>query len=550
MKKTSIPWINRNDTIIVATIFGVSLALFSTQWFTTLRIHPSAIGAERILAGQIPYRDFWTLYAPGSFYLLAFFFRIFGTHLVVEYAAASTFCAAALCMYFRLITYLVNKTVTALVCTAIVLAAIFSTHYYLKLGPYPPTLFLVMSGMYLSICYFREDSRFKLACAGIVIGLAILIKHDVAVYSAVAISSGLVVHNVINSLSLFQAIRSTVVDLAIFLATAAIIAIPVLSYFAYLAGTDMWQDLIVFPGTVFRFARPEHYPMLIPIGIYDEWRLKMLFNLFRYVQFNLPLIIFLFGIFSMGLAFGKQRSEYVAPGTIFIVAFLFHYSSAHVQINTNIISLSLYAAALGGLSYRLLDQYEFAGQYRSFASFGGLIATLWIVAILTQQLYEQQIAKTEPLTRSNLPKISGIMIPSEKYDHMVELKNLIDEIAPDNQPVFLGLHRHDVTVIGDSETYFILDRINPTRHDQLHPGIVDRADFQRQIIHDLENLNVNTVLLAHIFSDETLDRVKAARRANLPETGGLLLDKYIDNHFTNVQTIGRHDVLRRRPVRP
>ncbi len=541
------PSITRNDALFVIAILGVSLALFSTQWFTTLRIHPSTIGAERILAGQIPYRDFWTLYAPGSFYLLAFFFRIFGTHLIVEYAAASTFCAAALCMYFRLIVSLVGKRAIALICTSIVLAAIFSTPYYLKLGPYPPTLFLVMTGIYLTTRYFKEDSRFKLAGAGVAIGLAILIKHDVAAYSAVAISSGLVVHNLIRSLSIFQAIRSAVVDLAIFLIAVAIIAGPILSYFAYLAGSDMWQDLVVFPGTVFRFARPEQYPMLIPIGIYDEWRLKMLFNLFRYVQFNLPLMVFLFGIFSIGLGLGKQRSEYVAPGTIFIVAFLFHYSSAHVQINTNIISLSLYAAALGGLSYRLLDQYDSTVKYRSLVALSGIIATLWIVSLLTKQLYEQQMAKIEPMTRSDLPKISGIMVPSKRHDHMVRLKNMVDEIAPNNQPVFLGLHRHDVTVIGDSKTYFILDRMNPTRHDQLHPGIVDRADFQQQIIDDLENSNVNTVLLAHIFSDETLDRVKAARSANLPETGGLLLDKYIDNHFTNVQTIGRHDVLQRRP---
>ena len=40
-------------------------------------------GAERILAGQIPYRDFFSFYTPGSFYLLAGLFRVFGDSFAV-----------------------------------------------------------------------------------------------------------------------------------------------------------------------------------------------------------------------------------------------------------------------------------------------------------------------------------------------------------------------------------------------------------------------------------------------------------------------------------
>src|SRR6266498_5768003 len=35
-------------------------------------------GAERILNGYLPYRDFFTFDTPGSFYLVALLFRIFG----------------------------------------------------------------------------------------------------------------------------------------------------------------------------------------------------------------------------------------------------------------------------------------------------------------------------------------------------------------------------------------------------------------------------------------------------------------------------------------
>lgn len=40
-------------------------------------------GAERVLAGQIPYRDFFSFYTPGSFYLVAALFRFFGDSFLV-----------------------------------------------------------------------------------------------------------------------------------------------------------------------------------------------------------------------------------------------------------------------------------------------------------------------------------------------------------------------------------------------------------------------------------------------------------------------------------
>ena len=38
-------------------------------------------GATRVLQGQVPYRDFWTMYSPGQFYILAAAFKLFGAYV-------------------------------------------------------------------------------------------------------------------------------------------------------------------------------------------------------------------------------------------------------------------------------------------------------------------------------------------------------------------------------------------------------------------------------------------------------------------------------------
>src|SRR3972149_5304732 len=41
-------------------------------------------GAQRLLEGDLPYRDFWTIYAPGQFYALAGLFKVFGSFVLAE----------------------------------------------------------------------------------------------------------------------------------------------------------------------------------------------------------------------------------------------------------------------------------------------------------------------------------------------------------------------------------------------------------------------------------------------------------------------------------
>src|SRR5713226_5365185 len=63
-------------------------------------------GAQRILEGQVLYRDFFSFFTPGSYYLFALVFRVFGDSYLVAHTALAFLGAA-----FSPITYLLARRV-------------------------------------------------------------------------------------------------------------------------------------------------------------------------------------------------------------------------------------------------------------------------------------------------------------------------------------------------------------------------------------------------------------------------------------------------------
>lgn len=59
-------------------------------------------GAQRILDGQVPYRDFFSFYTPGSYYFLALLFKIFGNSFLVARTALAFFGAIFSFLFYLL----------------------------------------------------------------------------------------------------------------------------------------------------------------------------------------------------------------------------------------------------------------------------------------------------------------------------------------------------------------------------------------------------------------------------------------------------------------
>ncbi len=94
---------------------ALGLFLFAMGWlypfhnYTLLNADEGIIlqGAERILAGQVPYRDFFTFYTPGSYYWTALLLKLFGDSILTARAALLVYGGL-----FAVLTYLLARRVS------------------------------------------------------------------------------------------------------------------------------------------------------------------------------------------------------------------------------------------------------------------------------------------------------------------------------------------------------------------------------------------------------------------------------------------------------
>jgi hypothetical protein len=95
--------IQQRDLLWAIIVFAASSLCLAPGVFWGLPGGVAVEGALRVLDGQIPYRDFWTMYAPGEFYAVAGLFWIFGQEIIVQAVAVVLIIAASAAVFYLLL---------------------------------------------------------------------------------------------------------------------------------------------------------------------------------------------------------------------------------------------------------------------------------------------------------------------------------------------------------------------------------------------------------------------------------------------------------------
>jgi len=524
----------------IAAVVLIAFAVFSGSMF-----HPFPdlgneivlVGAERILRGEIPYRDFWTLYAPGQYYLLAFLFAVFGHDTLVSSIAGVLLSALSVGLVYRLIARATGRRGVALACAALAVAGFVPTSYHDAVNSYPPTILCILAGLNFLEAYLMRGRKAYLIGAGLACGATALFKHDIGAYTAVALFAGVAVHHLVQGGP--ARVHTILGDMVRFGAASAAPVLPVVIALALVAGRDAYQDAIVFPATDFRLLRAQGYPSLLPFGLYDPWKLQWLFNWGRYAYYVLPLLIWPLGVAAVLVAAWRRRPAVAGLGTAFALAFAFHFSSAQVQVNTHIVSMTIYAACLGALALDLVAP-------RGRGAWPGYLAALatlgWAGIVVAQPAYDLLRRQYQDTVFLNLPKVSWVRLPRAYAADYEALAEYVWARVPPGEPIYVGNHRHDVVVVGRTVLYFVLDRPPGTRHHDHHPGVTDVGSGQAEIISDLQRNQVKLLVLVRIFDDAALDLRKEISRRAVPALGATALDEYIRANYAPAAQFGEFEV--------
>jgi 4-amino-4-deoxy-L-arabinose transferase-like glycosyltransferase len=119
------------DWAIGAVLFVLTIAyLFFFRRYTFSPDEGATLeGAQRVLQGQVMYRDFFIFCTPGSYYLLALLFRIFGNSIIVARTALAIYGGI-----YALLTYLIARRVcarwSALLASYLVTVALLPSYFY------------------------------------------------------------------------------------------------------------------------------------------------------------------------------------------------------------------------------------------------------------------------------------------------------------------------------------------------------------------------------------------------------------------------------------
>jgi hypothetical protein len=520
----------------------LAIAVFAVPIFFGVPYSVGIVGALRILDGDVPYRDFWTIYVPGHFYLLAFLFFLFGRHLVIANAAKAVFIAASGSMMFLIARDLKMTRQVAATVAGLFVLMLWRTNG--GLSTYEPALLFILVGLR---ALTRSDGSLSVQtglAAGASVGVAAWFKHDVAAYAGLAMVLGRIVDHVCSNGQ--RRWLQTTRDALLIGAGAAAMVLPVAAWCWLVAGRDAFQDVIWFP--IFEFPKLEHvrFPSFLPALRRTTDAKDAAEAVLNWCRFNIQLVLWLGWI----VALVRNRIRRTSPpqsGVGFLVSsFALFWLAALVRNHTHPFTIAAISLLIGGVAWTK----SHALLTRRLRLAPGLVALAYGASLLLGSAKAVgRVVLDWPGSRfSSIPSLWGLRVPARDLEYYEPIAGLVQRSIPTNERIYVGMLRHDVLVQSNPMVYAVVGRRGASRYDELHPAVADRADVQSEIADAIDRGKVRLAVLWEIGAvTGRLDQVKIERAHDLPNSGASVLDRFLEREFRPVAQYGEYHVRWRRP---
>lgn len=514
----------------------------------------SLYGADRVLYGGLPYRDFWTMYGPAQFYVIAAFFKLFGVSAIAGRLYDALIRAGIACACYALVLRLAPLR-WALAAFSIVLVWLSSIHYPAYNFPaYPALLGSLVSCIFFSRFLRNRSDLRSLFLSGVIVSITATVRHDSGFYICFAQILMLAWITLMTRAS-GESLRtpaSTFLRLAFrYLGGVLLIAGPV--YLALLLRVgfhDLFYDLIYVPAKV--------YPRFRNLPFIDRDAVALLHHPFGWQgRLGIEAFIVFFPILAIVSALlcllATRRSHSRIFDTVwqrqtFALLFLlesFFFLKGLIRVSPIQMQQSILVAVivliilLGHLSrFSRIPRLALyiSAAYLAFCSYPLAFHLFPYARNNIVDLLHPQSPDSLYQTCRRPPNLSRARCLILEPDELAAIEDVQRRTAP-KDTIFVGDGRHDRIFWNDVRFYFLSGRASVTRWYDLHPGVQTTLPIQNEII-DAMRRTPPKVIVINTTWDVTFEPNDMRF-----SSGVTALDNYIRSHYTERSSYGSIHIL-------
>lgn len=496
-----------------------------------------AVAAQRLLAGEIPYKDFFiVMYPPGQIYVLAGIFKLFASSLIAGRIYA-VLISVAISMSVFFITRILTSNVVVSVFSWLVVLTSLSPRLGAIPAPIWPGMLLAILSIYIFIRYLKDPKSSSIFIAGLAAGAAILFRHDIGIFAALAILFPL----------LIEALNKKSVRNIIYFASGTLfITIPWAAYFINVsASKDIFDSLIAFT-----FVHQKTAVLPLPKPCFD---LNMIFHgslhFINVNQFYLPIVVYGYMLISLlTRAFRRSRRiETEGLSSLSILLFgIFTFNQVRIRADSAHLLTVLAPAVILSASI-LCDAFSYAVRFklRYLARYiTGVVVAMLLCLLMIKNIDKYMKNTYIKVFRKDIVKVGfergAIYLPKEEAQDVLNAVKFIKDNTRPGDHIYIGNMAHWKDDFGGSTIlYFLTDRLPSTKFYELLPGLITDKGVQLEIKNSLAAKDVRLIVLQDV-------EVPGPQRAEVSKDR-LLLDDFIERQYKAIARFGKYNIYMRRP---
>lgn len=468
------------------------------------------VGAERILRGEIPHKDFSSEYPVGQLYTLAALFKVFGTSVITE-RVYDILIKSLLSLFIFLIIRLLSSNITALF--GWVMSLVWLQHSsFPAYSVYPSILFIYIS-IYLLLLHIKKQKNYYVVLSALSIVFAVLFRHDLGGYAAIVITIVLIIRRIMGVQSW--------TPLSLFIASGTMTVLPVIIYFFMNSAIGyMYNDLFQIPLAFLKYQG-------LPYPSFSKWNLPF---------FMFPFVLVTGAITSIILI--KRKSDDTTAYGVLLISFIGIFCLNQVRVRSDIIHLL--PVALTGILLAPILLYTLPRELSLGTWLKNVLYVLFILVFsITLSRPIEIINRILSTTNGYIVKKVNPDIERARYTtlHSPDVKKValyIKKNTSKDDYIYVGVKNHDQFVFNDIIIYFFADRNYASRYHALNPGVQTTLKVQTKMINEFKKNSPRIIVLG-------------TRTWNEPNPSSIdtrvdLLDNYISTNFELKKTFGVYEI--------